>query len=291
MTGLASAALWGLLGGALIGSSDTAARWTTPRASLGALFLAIMGLSTAALALWLWTAGGWPRWSPYGWAASAASGALNLVSLGFLYTALARGPVSVASPAAASFAAMLVAMNAVAGAPVGAAGFAAIALVLAGVVQLSRPDRSDLGRYDAAHLRLTALLGLGCALSVSLRMFLAQEAADDLAPLPALFLNRAFATAAAAALVAAEAARGRLRAPARAVLPAILLQAALETAALFAFLTGSAGEGRVLATIGFATFPAFTAVAAWLALGDPIGARRALWIAAVVAGAGLAAAA
>ncbi len=291
MSGAGLAALWGLLGAGLIGSSDCAARWTTPRASLGALFLAIMGLSTAALTALLWATEGWPRWSPYGWSVSAASGALNLVALAFLYSALARGPVAVASPAASSFAAMLVGLNALAGAAVSPTALAAMALVFFGVVQLARPDRSDLGRYDAAHLRVTALLGLACALSVSLRMFLAQEAATDLDPLPALYLNRVFATAGALLWVGWEATRGELRAPARAVWPVVLLQATLETAALFAFLTGSAGEGRVAAAIGFATFPAFTAVAAWLALGDPIGTRRVLWIGLVVAGAALTAAA
>ena len=284
-----SGALWGLLGGALIGSSDCAARWTTPRASLGALFLAIMGLSALALAPLLWATGGLPRWSGYGWGVSAASGGLNLVALAFLYTALARGPVAVASPAASSFTAMLVAMNALAGEPVTAAGLAAVTLVVLGVVMLARPETGDLGRYDAAHLRLTALLGLGCAASVSLRFFLAQEAGDALGPTPALFLNRVFAALFALLWIGWEASGGRLRAPARAVWPAVLLQAALETAALFAFLTGSAAGGRVTAAIGFATFPAFTALSAWLALGDRIGPRRALWMGAVVAGAALAA--
>jgi drug/metabolite transporter (DMT)-like permease len=283
-------AVWGLLGGALIGASDAAARWTTPRASLGALFLAIMGLSTAALALTLWATGDWPRWDAYAWAASGLSGGLNLVALGFLYTALARGPVAVASPAASSFTAILVAMNALAGEPVGVASLGATALVFLGVVMLARPDAGDLGRYDAAHLRGTALLGLGCATSVSARFFLAQEAGDALGPLQALFLNRAFAAGFALLWIGWEAARGGLRAPARAVWPAVLLQSALETAALFAFLTGSAAEGRVTAAIGFATFPAFTALSAWLVLGERIGPRRAVWMAAVVAGAGVAAA-
>lgn len=289
MSGPLAALLWGLFGGGLIGGSDAVARFTARRASLGALFLAIMGLSTVALAAYLGATGAWPAWSPYGWGASAVSGLLNLVALGFLYVALARGPVSVASPSAASFAAILVGINAAAGAPITWAQAGAMALVFLGVVMLARPDRSDLGRYDAAHLRVTALLGLGTAATVSVRMFLAQEAATDLEPLSALFLNRVFATIGAVGLVAWEAGRARFAAPGRGAVPAVLLQAALETGALFVFLIGSADAGRVGATIGFATFPAWTALAAWIAYRDPVGARRALWIGAVIAGAALAA--
>jgi drug/metabolite transporter (DMT)-like permease len=288
LTGALAAALWGLAGAASIGTSDAAARWTTPRASLGALFVTVMGVSTCALAGWLALTDGWPRWDAYAWIASALSGGLNLVALGFLYTALARGPVSVASPAASSFVALLVLLNALAGAPISAAQALAAPLLLLGVIMLARPDRSDAGRYDAAHLRGTALLGLACAGSVSLRMFLAQEAAVGLDPLPALFLNRVFATLAALIWIAAELSRRRLRFPAPSVLPAVLMQAVLETVALFAFLTGSAGEGRVAATIGFAAFPAFTAIAAWVAYRDPIGWRRAGWMALVITAAALA---
>jgi drug/metabolite transporter (DMT)-like permease len=288
MTAALASALWGLFGAASIGASDAAARWTTPRASLGALFLAVMGVSTLVLGGWLAATDGWPRWDAYAWAASAVSGALNLVALGFLYTALARGPVSVASPAASSFVALLVLLNAAAGEPISTAQALAAPLVLLGVVMLARPDQSDAGRYDAAHLRGTALLGLACAGSVSLRMFLAQEAAAGLDPLPALFLNRVFATAAALVWIATELSRRRLRFPGRAVMPVVLLQALLETVALFAFLTGSAGAGRVAATIGFAAFPAFTALSAWLAYRDPIGLRRTVWMGLVIAAAALA---
>jgi drug/metabolite transporter (DMT)-like permease len=197
--------------------------------------------------------------------------------------------VSVASPAASSFVALLVLLKAAAGEPISAAQTLAAPLALIGVVMLARPDRSDSGRYDAAHLRATALLGLACAGSVSLRMFLAQEAAAGLDPLPALFLNRVFATLAAVAWIATELSRRRLRLPGRAVTPAVLLQAFLETLALFAFLSGSAGEGRIAATIGFAAFPAFTALAALLAYGDPIGWRRTFWMGLTIGAAALAA--
>jgi drug/metabolite transporter (DMT)-like permease len=283
----AAPVLWGLFGAAAIGASDAAARWTTPRASLGALFLAVMGLSTAALSLWLWVTDAWPRWDAYVWGASAVSGALNLVALGFLYKALARGPVSVASPAASSFLAILVLMNAAAGEPVSLAQAAATPLILLAVIMLSRPDRSDAGRYDAAHLRGTAALGLACAASVSLRMFLAQEAATGLDPMSALFLNRVAALLCALAWVGWEVRRRQFRAPAARVAPWVAAQAVLETLALFAFLTGSAGDGRAAASLGFAAFPAFTAIAAWIAWRDAIGARRLLWMAVVICGAAI----
>ncbi len=280
-------AVLGVLGGAMIGGSDCVARWTSARVSLGALLLAVMGLSGLAVGATLWWGGALPGWHAYAWSVSAASGLLNLLALGLLYKALARGPVAVASPAAASFAVMLVAINALAGAPATLAQAAAIALVFAGIVMLSRPDASDLGRYDAAHLRVTAAFGLAAAFTVSMRMYLAQEAADALDPWQAVLLNRLFAALGALALIAWELRRRRFRPPAARALGLVVLQSVLETGALAAFLTGSAMGDRVGATIGFATFPAFTAVAAWLFLGDRIGWRRSLWMALVGLGAAL----
>ena len=65
----------------------------------------------------------------------------------------------------------------------------------------------------------------------------------------------------------------------------VVTQAILETAALAAFLVGSVNGGRVVATIGFSTFAAATALFAWWWLGEEIGWQRGLWI--VVTGCGV----
>ncbi|MGI9422858.1 MAG: EamA family transporter [Hyphomicrobiaceae bacterium] len=277
MTGI----LWGLLGATFIGVSDCVARVTAQRVSMTVLFAAVMGLSSLALTGLLLVTGDWPRWHAYGWFASAVSGLLNLGALYFLYKALARGPVSVASPAASSFSVILVALNALSGQPFHWQQGAAIGLVFVGVAMLSRRGGSG-ETYDEAHLRVTALYGLAAAVIIALRMFLAQEAGTALGAMQALYLNRLFALAGVGVLFIGESMNGVVqRWPDRSMIWLVLLQAMLETLALASFLVGSAGDGRVGASIGFATFSAITALTAWLWLGEPIGWRRTFWMAVI----------
>lgn len=284
--------LWGLLGGGLIGVSDCIARVTTARVATGVLLMIVMGGSVLALTLVLAVTGDWPAWHAYGWTAAAVSGVLNLVALAFLYRALMRGPVAVASPTASSFTVLLVGLNIAAGEPFDWRQVGGAALVFLGIVMLARRARRGAEAatdHDSAWLRGTALLALGAAGSVSLRMFLAQEARVELGTLGALYLTRVFAAAGAAAFVGWQMTRGRTLAwPRGGTLWLVLVQMALETLALGAFLAGSAGTGRVGAAIGFSAFPAVTVATAWLWLGERISPRRVFWMGIVAAGVALA---
>jgi len=249
--------------------------------SISILILAVMSLSTVGLSVLFMFTDDWPRWHGYAWAVSAASGALNLVALMFLYKAIERGPVAVASPAASSFTVMLVAMNAFAGQPFSLSQGLAIALVFGGVIMLSRPSKNSVSEpdYDAAWLRTTALLGLATAFTVSLRMFFAQEASAELGPMPALYLNRMFALISVLILVALQLQKGqKLNTPKGKMAVLVFAQATLEVAALWAFLIGSQGDGRIAASIGFAAFAAITTITAWLWLGEKVAPKRWFWI-------------
>lgn len=276
--------LWGLLGAVFIGISDGVARETSRRVSLPVLVTLIMSLSCLAITGVMAVTGGWPVWDAYAWGAAAGSGILNLVALGFLYTALRRGPVTVASPAASSFVIMLVGLNALGGhSATWLQGLAAL-VVFFGVAMLARPDATSAKHYDAARLRGTALFALGCAFAVSLRMYLAQDASDVLTPFTALYLTRVFATLGCIVMLAVLWLRGSVPIlPRGQIWVLILLQATLEMLALWVFLTGS-DMGRVGASIGFAAFAAITAITAWVWLKEPIGTRRAVWMAVVACG-------
>jgi drug/metabolite transporter (DMT)-like permease len=285
-----SGILWGLLGAVLIGASDCIARVTSQRVSISALFLIIMGLSLGALTLWLGFTFNWPPWHAKAWAASAASGFLNLLALYFLYRALARGPVAVASPAASTFTVLLVGLNILAGEAWSYAQIAAVFIVFVGVAMLARPtdvDRSE--NYDSKWLRMTAFFGLAAAATVAFRMFLAQEAGSELGAMHALYLNRLFALLGAFVLVIIVVLRQQaLTWPTGSIRALVIAQAALETAALGVFLIGSAQGGRIGATIGFSAFAAATALFAWWWLGEKIGWQRGIWIIVVGAGVSLA---
>jgi len=280
--------LWGLTGAVLIGASDCIARITTQKVAVSILFLSIMGLSFMTLSAGLALSMNWPGWHPVGWGASAISGFLNLVALYFLYRALARGPVAVASPAASTFTVLLVAMNVVAGEPWSWLQIVAMLIVFTGVAMLARPTSidADTQHFNATWLKNTAFFGLAAATAVAVRMFFAQEASSAIGALHALYLNRFFALLGAIALIIFQLYRSNmLTLPTGKIRHFIVLQAVLETCALGAFLVGSAHGGRVAATIGFSAFAAATALFAWWWLGERIGWQRGAWI--VVTGFGV----
>ncbi len=278
----------GLLGAVFIGGSDCIARVTSQRTSNSILILCVMGLSTTVLSVWLLTQNNFPPWHLTAWVASAISGALNVAALYFLYIALARGPVAVASPAASSFTVILVLMNVVSGEPWSPSQLFATLVVLAGVAMLAQKsgDNDDAASYDAAWLRTTALFGLAAGIVVAVRMFLAQEATDALGAMHGLYLNRLFATLSCLVLIAVQLARSdQLVAPAnRSTWLLIIAQAILESSALAAFLLGSSLGDRVSATVGFSAFAAATVIIARVFLGERVGWWRGIWIAIIGAG-------
>ncbi len=287
----ASAILWGLAGAVLIGASDCIARVTAQKISSSVLFLYIMGLSTTVLLGWQLVTQNLPPWHAYAWGVSAVSGILNILALFFLYKALARGPVTVASPAASTFVVLLVLLNIITGSAWNAWQLLAIGIVFLGVVQLSRhSDTAAEDRdYDGKWLRVTALYGLATAISITIRMYMAQEATDAVGAFHALTLNRMFALLTTLLLIAWLMLRhATIVWPRGRLFRLVLLQTLFETLALSAFLLGSSGGGRIGATIGFSVFSATTALIAWWWLGERIGLRRGLWMLVVGCGVALA---
>lgn len=288
MTGL----IWGLLGALLIGASDCTARITSQRVSLLPLIFCVMAISTVVLTIALLATDSMPVWHTHAWLVSAISGALNIAALLFLYKALSYGPVSVASPAASSFAVFLVLLNALTGEPWTAYQAVSVVMVFAGVVMLSvksdtqNATTSPDHQYSKKWLRRTSLLATGAALTIAFRMFFAQEATAELGSVSALYLNRMFAliTCSIALLLTPLLTRSAGKDatpnqwPSHDIKWFVLLQGILEMAAFAAFLYGSEGNGRVAATIGFSTFAAATTLIAWIALKEPIGLWRAGWI-------------
>jgi len=233
------AVLWGLLAAVFVGTSDAIARKTSQHSDLNVLTLCVMALSTAGMTGGLIIWGEWPQWHLGAWISSAVSGSLNIVVLYLLYLALRRGPVSVASPSASTFTIMLVFLNALAGEPFAKSQLIAVILVFVGIVMLakknSNPGVDD--AFDSQWIRKTALIGLGAAFAVALRMFLAQDAGDVLGAVHALYLNRVFALIAASCVVTFLVINNpSTQWPARSIWGLIALQAALEALALGFFL-------------------------------------------------------
>lgn len=244
-----------------------------------------MAVSTVLLSIYLAIDNNFPPWHQRAWLASAASGFLNVVALYFLYLALANGPVAVASPAASSFTVILVALNAIAGQPWTWMQLLAVFVVFAGVAMLARGSDDDPMQYSTAWLRKTVLFATAAAVTVSIRMFLAQVATDDIGATHALYLNRLFALATCTLLIGWQLGKAlQLQLPTGKTARLVLLQSLLEMAALGAFLYGSLYGGRVAASIGFSAFAAATVIIARIFLREPIGVQRGIWVSVIVAG-------
>jgi len=277
--------LLGLAGAIFIGASDCIARVTSQRVPLSILIFCVMALSTILLTAYFAIDGHFPVWHQRAWLASALSGFLNVVALYFLYLALANGPVAVASPAASSFAVILVMLNAVAGEPWTWIQLLAVLVVFCGVAMLARGDDDDPMQYSAAWLRKTVLLATAAAIAVSIRMFLAQVATDDIGASHALYLNRVFALTTCVVLIGWQLSKSmKLPFPAGKTAQLVILQSLLEMAALGAFLYGSLHGGRVAASIGFSAFAAATVIIARVFLHEPIGLYRGFWVAVIASG-------
>ena len=278
--------IWGLVGALFIGVSDGIARVTAQRTSLTILILFIMGTSTIVMTVWLVLSCDWPKWHFYSWLVSILSGFLNILALALLYKALARGPVSVASPATSSFSIILVALNALAGEPFNIYQGVAAILVFFGIAMLTRKadDQWTEEVYSNSWLRKTALLGLGAGATVALRIFLAQEAVTTLGAFHALYLNRAAALILILLIFFGEKINRQEHTwPAGSLLMLVILQSLLEMLALGALLLGSSGDGRVGAAIGFSSFAAVSTFTAWIWLGEKVPPQRMIWIGIIAA--------
>ncbi|PPR79911.1 MAG: hypothetical protein CFH01_00120 [Alphaproteobacteria bacterium MarineAlpha2_Bin1] len=275
-----TAILWGLLGALLIGTSDTIARITSQRISITLLILFIMSLSSILMSLWFLITWNWPSWDLYSWSASVISGFLNLIAVAFLYKALARGPVYVASPATASYSVILIVINITIGELFTLTQLLASIIVFFGIVMISaQPKKIIDKKYSSSWLRVTALLGLGAGFTIALRFFFAQESIEFLGAEHALYLNRLSAFIFILIFFIVKNFKNKYEwFPKNSTMIFVTLQAILETLALAAFLYGSMNGGRIGATIGFSTFAIVTSVVSWIWLGEKIPTNKFLWI-------------
>ncbi len=275
-----TAILWGLLGALLIGTSDTVARITSQRLSITVLILFIMSLSTLLMTLWFCFTWNWPSWHLYSWSASVISGFLNLIAVAFLYKALARGPVYVASPASASYSVILIVINITVGELFTLTQLLASIVVFFGIVMLSVETKNINDKnYSSRWLRVTTLLGLGAGFTIALRFFFAQESIDFLGAEHALYLNRVSAFIFILIFFIFKNLNKKDEfLPKGNTTILVIIQTILETLALAAFLYGSMNSGRIGATIGFSTFAIVASLVSWIWLGEKIPTNKFLWI-------------
>ncbi|HUF01564.1 MAG TPA: EamA family transporter [Gaiellaceae bacterium] len=269
------------LGGALFwGVGDFLGGLTTRRLTLLTVLAVSQAAGLAGLVVWVAVAS-----EPVPDASHAlyavGAGVAGLVGLGALYRGLAIGAMGIVAPISATSPVVPISVDLARGVAPSAMQWVGVALVLAGVVILSREPVPGRARLAAgAGLAVLAAAGLGL-------FFVGIDASAEQSAPWAVLVARAAATV--LVLVVAIATSASLRPPLR-LAPALVAIGAFDTGAnvLFAYATtkGAVGIVSVLAAL----YPLTTILLARLVLGERLSASRRAGGAVALAGAALVAA-
>jgi drug/metabolite transporter (DMT)-like permease len=211
-----------------------------------------------------------------------AAGLAGIVGLGALYRGLAVGAMGIVAPISAASPVVPLAVDAARGIVPGALQWLGVALVLAGIVTLSREPASAGGQRIATGVGLASVAALGFGgFVVGL-----DAGADESAPWAVVAARSAsVALVLAAALVTSTSLR-----PPRALLPTLVAVGVFDTGAnvcvAFATTKGAAGTVAVLSAL----YPVVTVVLARFVLGEGLGIARRVGGAVALAGAAFVAA-
>ena len=275
------ASLLALSGALSWGAGDFLGGLAARRLAVLTVLAISQAIGLAGVLLWVWVASepfpGVTELLP-----AALAGVAGLIGLGALYRGLAVGAMGIVAPISAASPIVPLAVDAAQGVVPGALQWLGVALVLAGIVTLSREPAGRGQRIAAgAGLAIVAALGFGL-------FFVGLDAgADESAPWAVVSARSASVTLAVAAAVFVT--RTSLRAP-RGLLVALVGVGVFDTAAnvLVAFATtkGAAGIVAVLSAL----YPVVTVVLARLVLGEQLSVARRVGGAVALTGAALVAA-
>jgi drug/metabolite transporter (DMT)-like permease len=197
---------------------------------------------------------------------AALAGIAGVVGLGALYRGLAIGAMGIVAPISAASPVVPLAVDAVQGNVPGALQWAGIALVLVGIVTLSREPSGAAGGRIAAGAGLALLAALGFGLFV----VGLDAGADESAPWAvAAARSTSVGIAVAAALVTATSLR-----PPRALLPTLVGIGLFDTGAnVFVAVATTQGAAGIVAVLS-ALYPVVTVVLARIVLAERISPGR-----------------
>ena len=278
-----NAALGGVLAALSWGSADFIARFTGGavghvNALFGMLVTSALVLTGVALIM------GVPLPAPgAGWWLLLIFGAGLTTATLLLYMALVHGPVTVAAPIAGTFPAFNILLALTLGMRPGAAEWAAMAAVMAGVFVVARAARhfEAGGHYSRAHVRRTVWISLGASFMFAVTVAAGQEAAVIYGEVASVLLGRWVSLLCCCLLLAAR--REVPRIPAR-WWPALGAQGVLDGAALLAVMAGSQGAMSAVTAVLASTFSAVTVVLARIFIREAMTWGQWLGIAMILAG-------
>lgn len=284
MTG--SAAFFGAGTALFWGVSDVFARLSGRSAGVLVTTLAMMTIGSVVLIIYVFANGDSINWDPSGYWLIAVSGVCTAVGTILIYAALTRGPVSLASPAAASYPAISVPITVALGERPELLHWLAMIGAMVGVWLVARSvgRRADGGLpdYERRNIRITLLISIAAAAVFALALITAGEATKHYGWLQTLLGSRLLGAVVFLAVLAVRREAWR-PVPIRAW-PFLLVLGLLDTgghAALYAGLALPNGQFAVVASAGYTVV---TTIIARLFLHEPVSLAQWLGIGLVVAG-------
>jgi drug/metabolite transporter (DMT)-like permease len=276
------AVAFGVLSALSLGAADFMASRSSAALGAETALAAMLAAGVLGLVPFVAAAGLVLPATPFAWGLVALHGGCLALALLLFFTAMAKGPVSVAAPIVAAYPALIVAFAALGGTVPTVPEFAAIALVLAGAMLLGAATE----RLAPEGVRMPvppATLGLAtmaCAV-YALAVIAGQSLAATTGELSTLWLGRIAGLALLAVLLLARRAGARLP---RRWWPFVALHGALDAAGLLFLLAGSRTTRPELTAVVGGAFSLVTVGLAWALLGERLHFHQRLGVALVIGG-------
>ena len=264
--------LWGCLSALCLGSADFMARFGTRALGARSVYLVVLAIGASALTLVVLASGTPIIWSPPGLALSAVHGVSVVVMSVLLYTALARGPISMVAPVVAAHPVLVLAFAFVTGARPALEQWLAMAAIISGVVWVARrarPESAADGGVDGgrAARRTTLAIAAGASLAHAVIIISGQAAVPYLGELQTTWIGRLVGLAALLALFAVRRERPRCR---TSWIPFLVVLGLLDTGGYLALFAGSTGTHPEATAVAASTFGVVTVVLARIVLRESI---------------------
>lgn len=241
------------------------------------LYVQLAGIVTSALVLL--ARRDVPPLDPQLWLLAAGVNLFNLAGTVMLYRALAVGTLAIVSPIAASFAVVTALLALAAGERPAPLALAGVALVMAGVVVVSRGHSGGADGYAPTQGVPAAI---GAALCYGVFFWLLSPVTTGLGIAWPVMIGRVMAAIAAALFLLARR-TAPLPLPRRLWLP-VILATCFDTLGFLAYNTGIATAYVSVVTALASIFSAVTVLLAWIVLRERLASSQWIGVAAVLAG-------
>ncbi len=214
------------------------------------------------------------------------AGIANMLMLVLLFTALARGPISIAAPIVASHPALILVILLLLGVIPNAKELLGLVVVILGVALLSRQTAhfTSSNEMTPAYLKRTIVIALAANVAYAVQVIAAQQVAIEYGSLLAAWATRVFGLA--AILIVFMGKRERIVIPLR-WWPIVVVHGCLDAIGVFALALGSLGGGRIATAVISSAFPVVTVLLARIFIGEPVSGKQWIAIAIIVAGVAL----